>query len=75
LGTVYRDQNKSQLALETFRKMVALGGASRGYQQLVETYRGAKQWTQATTVCGINLDLPAQLFDDDTEIICLFATA
>jgi tetratricopeptide (TPR) repeat protein len=52
LGTVYRDQNKTQLALETFRKMVALGddSASRGYQQLVETYRDAKQWTQATAV-------------------------
>jgi tetratricopeptide (TPR) repeat protein len=50
LGTVYRDQNKTQLALDTFRKMVALGddSASRGYQQLVETYRDTKQWSQAT---------------------------
>ena len=50
LGTVYRDQNKTQLAIDTFRKMVVLGddSASRGYQQLVETYRDAKQWSQAT---------------------------
>ncbi len=54
LGSVYRDQNKTQLALETFRQMVALGddSASRGYQQLVETYRDAKQWTQATAVAA-----------------------
>ena len=54
LGTVYRDQNKTQLAVETFRKMVALGddSASRGYQQLVETYRDAKQWSQATAVAA-----------------------
>jgi predicted Zn-dependent protease len=51
LGTVYRDQNKTQLALDTFRKMVALGddSASRGYQQLVETIatlsNGAKRRT------------------------------
>jgi tetratricopeptide (TPR) repeat protein len=52
MGTVYRNQNKTQPAVETFRKMVALGddNASRGYQQLIETYRDAKQWTQATAV-------------------------
>ena len=52
LGTVYRDQNKTQLAVETFRKLVVLGddSASRGFQQLVETYRDAKQWAQATAV-------------------------
>jgi tetratricopeptide (TPR) repeat protein len=54
LGSVYRDQNKTQLAVDTFRKMVALGdeSASRGYQQLVETYRDAKQWAQATAVAA-----------------------
>jgi tetratricopeptide (TPR) repeat protein len=54
LGSIYRDQNKTQLALDTFRQMVALGddSASRGYQQLVETYRDAKQWTQATAVAA-----------------------
>ncbi|HEY1801018.1 MAG TPA: tetratricopeptide repeat protein [Terriglobales bacterium] len=50
LGTVYRDQNNDQLALATFRKMLALGDENeqRGYQEIIDTYRGAKQWQQAT---------------------------
>jgi tetratricopeptide (TPR) repeat protein len=51
LGTVYRDQNKTQLAVGTFRKMIALGDDSvgRGYQQIIETYRDAKDWPSATS--------------------------
>ncbi len=50
LGSIYRDTNKSQQAVDTFRKMLTLGddNASRGYQELIETYRDAKQWPQAT---------------------------
>jgi tetratricopeptide (TPR) repeat protein len=50
LGNVYREMGKSQLAVDTFRKMTELGdeSASRGYQQIVETYRDAKQWPEAT---------------------------
>ncbi len=50
LGSVYRDQDKNQQAVETFRKMLALGddSAIRGYQQIVETYRNAKDWANAT---------------------------
>jgi tetratricopeptide (TPR) repeat protein len=50
LGTVYRDNGNNPLALETFRKMLTLGddNAERGYQQIVDTYRQAKQWQQAT---------------------------
>src|SRR5438132_8595875 len=49
LGSVYRDNN-SQLAIETFRKMLTLGdeNAERGYQQIIDTYREARQWQQAT---------------------------
>ena len=52
LGTVYRDNNNSQLAIETFRKMLGLGdeNAQRGYQQIIDTYREARQWQQATDV-------------------------
>lgn len=51
LGTVYREANKYQLAIETFQKMIDLGdeNAIRGYQQMVETYRDNKQWQLATT--------------------------
>jgi tetratricopeptide (TPR) repeat protein len=50
LGTIYRDNNNSQQALETFRKMLVLGdeNAERGYQQIIDTYREGKQWQQAT---------------------------
>ena len=50
LGAIYRDKNNNELALETFRKMLTLGDeyATRGYQEIIETYRQAKQWQQAT---------------------------
>ncbi|HZQ92583.1 MAG TPA: tetratricopeptide repeat protein [Terriglobales bacterium] len=50
LGTVYREAGKTQLAVEAFRKMLDLGdeNVARGYDQLIETYRDAKQWQDAT---------------------------
>ncbi|PSH04865.1 MAG: hypothetical protein CXZ00_05740 [Acidobacteria bacterium] len=50
LGTVYREANKTQLAVDTFRKMTSFGDelAARGYQQVIETYRDAKNWPAAT---------------------------
>lgn len=50
LGTIYRENGNSTLALETFRKMLGLGddNAVRGYQQLIDTYRESKQWQEAT---------------------------
>jgi tetratricopeptide (TPR) repeat protein len=52
LGTVYREQGKTQLAVDTYRKMLDLGSdnASRGYQQMIDTLREAKEWSQATAV-------------------------
>jgi len=50
MGVAYRDDNNEAQALETFRKMLPLGddNAERGYQQIIDTYREAKQWQQAT---------------------------
>jgi tetratricopeptide (TPR) repeat protein len=50
MGVAYRDDSNIPLALDAFRKMVALGddNAERGYQQIIDTYREAKQWQQAT---------------------------
>jgi tetratricopeptide (TPR) repeat protein len=50
LGNVYREANKPQLAIDTFRRMFDLGdeNAVRGYQEIIETYRDQKQWQQAT---------------------------
>jgi tetratricopeptide (TPR) repeat protein len=52
LGSVYREMNNTPGAVEAFRKMAALGddNAVRAYQQLIDTYRDAKQWPQATAV-------------------------
>src|SRR5712691_2312869 len=52
LGSVYRDQGNTQLAVDTFRKLLALGdeNAVRGYQQIIDTYRESKQWQQATVI-------------------------
>ena len=50
LGTIYRTLHRTQPAIETFQKMLELGdeNAARGYQQIIESYRDAKQWPQAT---------------------------
>ncbi len=53
LGTIYRDQGSYQSASDTFRQMVALGGddnIERGYQQMIDTWREAKEWQKATDV-------------------------
>src|SRR5882762_1261119 len=76
LGTVYRDEGKYPESVEVFRKMIALGddNAVRGYQQVIDTYREAKQWQQATAVAkeavqklpndrGLHMVYAAQLAD------------
>jgi tetratricopeptide (TPR) repeat protein len=53
LGMVYRDQENYDAAVDTFRKMIPLGGDENvrtGYQDVIDTYREAKQWAQATAV-------------------------
>lgn len=76
LGGLYRDTNRTQQAVDTFKKMLTLGGdnAVRGYQEIVETYRDAKQWKDATATAqeavqkfpnerSLKLTLAAQLAD------------
>jgi tetratricopeptide (TPR) repeat protein len=50
LGMVYREQENYTAAVETFRKMLPLGeeNTRQGYQEIIDTYREAKQWPQAT---------------------------
>lgn len=52
LGNIYKEQNKTKEAVDTFRQMIPLGdeNASRAYQEIIDTYRDAKQWPQATAV-------------------------
>lgn len=76
LGTNYRDAGNNQAALDAFRKMLTLGdeNATRGYQQVIDTYREAKQWQQATATAkeavqkmpndrGLRMVLDSQLAD------------
>ncbi len=50
LGMIYREQENYTAAVETFRKLLPLGdeNARSGYQEIIDTYREAKQWPQAT---------------------------
>ena len=50
LGMIYREQENYTTAVETFRKLLPLGdeNARSGYQEIIDTYREAKQWPQAT---------------------------
>jgi tetratricopeptide (TPR) repeat protein len=52
LANVYREQNKTDLAVQTYQLMVAMGGdyAERGYQGQVDAYRDGKQYDKATQV-------------------------
>ena len=76
LGMVYRDQENYQAAVDTFRKMIPLGddNARTGYQDVIDTYREAKHWPQATAAAkealqkmpndrGLRMVLDAQLAD------------
>jgi tetratricopeptide (TPR) repeat protein len=66
LGMVYRDQENYTSAVETFRKMIPLGdeNARTGYQDVIDTYREAKQWTQATAAAKE----AAQKLPNDREV-------
>jgi len=52
LGAVYHEQNKIEQAINTYQKMIDLGGDSalRGYQGQVDTYRDAKMFDKAIAV-------------------------
>jgi tetratricopeptide (TPR) repeat protein len=52
LGSVYHEQNKVEQAINTYQKMIDLGGdtALRGYQGQVDTYRDAKMFDKAIAV-------------------------
>jgi len=77
LGNIYREESRPLLAMETFRKVVDLGGdeAARGYQEIIDSYRDQKQWAEATKTAqeavaklpndkGLKLVLAAQLADN-----------
>ncbi len=52
LGALYHEENKADLAIATYQKLIDLGGdqALRGYQGEVDTYRDAKMFDKAIDV-------------------------
>jgi len=77
LGMVYRDEENYPAAVAAFRQMLTLGGddnARTGYQDIIDTYREAKQWSEATAAAkeavdkmpndrGLRMVLDSQLAD------------
>jgi len=76
LGAIYRDNAKYDLANAAFRQMLELGdeSATRGYQEVVDTWREAREWNRALEAAregaakfpadrGLKLTLAAQLAD------------
>lgn len=49
LGAIYREADRPAVAIETYRKIIDLGGdeAARGYSDLIDVYRDQKQWADA----------------------------
>ncbi|HTU41893.1 MAG TPA: tetratricopeptide repeat protein [Candidatus Aquilonibacter sp.] len=66
LGMIYRDQENYPAAVDAFRKMLPLGddNARTGYQDIIDTYRDAKQWNEATAVA----QEAAQKMPNDREL-------
>jgi tetratricopeptide (TPR) repeat protein len=52
LAAIYHEQNKVDLAIGAYQKMIDMGGdtATRGYQGQVDTYRDAKMFDKAVEV-------------------------
>jgi tetratricopeptide (TPR) repeat protein len=52
LGAVYHEENKNELAIAAYQKMIDMGGdtALRGYEGQVETYGEAKDFDHATEI-------------------------
>lgn len=54
LGIVYREENKTDLAVQTYGKLIAMGGdfVTRGYQGQIDAYRDAHMMDKATEVAA-----------------------
>lgn len=72
LGNVYRAEGRPLLAIETFRKIIDLGGdeASRGYQEIIDIHRDRKEWTEAAKVTREAVEK----FPDDRALKLMLAT-
>ena len=69
LGAVYHEENKVDLAIAAYQKMIDLGGdnALRGYQGQVDVYREAKMFDKAIAVSQKAVD--ANPKDQDLKLM------
>jgi tetratricopeptide (TPR) repeat protein len=69
LGAVYHEQNKIELAVATYQKLIDMGGDSvqRGYQGQVDIYRDAKQFDKAVEIARKAVE--ANPKDSDLKLI------
>jgi tetratricopeptide (TPR) repeat protein len=72
LANIYREQSKTEQAVQTYQQLIALGGefAERGYQGQVDAYRDAKQYEKATQVA----QQAAQQMPKDVSIQLMLAS-
>jgi tetratricopeptide (TPR) repeat protein len=58
LGAVYHEENKTDLAIASYQKMIDMGGESalRGYEGQVETYGEAKEFDRAAEIAHKAVD-------------------
>ena len=73
LGNIYREERKTELALQTFRSLTQGNNdeaASRGYQEMIDTYREVKDWPQATAVAKEAADR----FPTDKNVQLMYAS-
>ena len=77
LAAIYREADRPAVAIETYRKIIDLGGdeAARGYADLIDVYRDQKQWADADRTAreavqkfpkdkNLKMALALQLVDD-----------
>jgi len=72
LGTILREQHKTDASVAAFQQMLDMGdeNASRGYQQMIETYRDAKLWQKASDVARAAV----QKFPNDKQLKMVLAS-
>jgi len=73
LGNIYREERKTDQALQTFRSLTQGSNdesASRGYQEMIDTYREVKDWPQATAVAKE----AAEKFPKDKNVQLMYAS-
>src|SRR5438105_15721185 len=72
MGTIQREQHKTEASISAFQQMLDMGdeNSSRGYQQMIETYRDAKLWQKASDVARAGVEK----FPNDKQLKMVLAS-